>query len=247
MKISKYILLSFLSISLLVSCKETKKKQDTKQVEISVETKKISDILHEATITTIVEENGEKRETVEVIEGTPGEVKSKVEAYRSYTLHNNPHKTQEKGEVKMMLSLDSKSGSTATGMVTLTEKDGVVSLEAHINGLDEGVHAIHIHEKGDCSSEDGKSAGGHWNPTFQPHGAWGASEGYHRGDIGNFNADKTGHGMVFFSTDLWCISCDDPNKNLLGKAIIVHQGADDLTSQPSGAAGARISCAGIIK
>ncbi|MCH1538498.1 MAG: superoxide dismutase family protein [Flavobacteriaceae bacterium] len=146
----------------------------------------------------------------------------------------------------MMLSLDSKSGSTATGMVTLTEKDGVVSLEAHINGLDEGVHAIHIHEKGDCSSEDGKSAGGHWNPTFQPHGTWGASEGYHRGDIGNFNADKTGHGMVFFSTDLWCISCDDPNKNLLGKAIIVHQGADDLTSQPSGAAGARISCAGII-
>jgi Cu-Zn family superoxide dismutase len=52
--------------------------------------------------------------------------------------------------------------------------------------------------------------------------------------------------MVSFSTDLWCLDCDDPVKNIIGKAVIVHQGKDDLVSQPSGAAGARISCAGII-
>jgi Cu-Zn family superoxide dismutase len=43
------------------------------------------------------------------------------------------------------------------------------------------------------------------------------------------------------------LGCDDANKNIIGKAIIVHQGTDDLISQPSGAAGARVSCAGIIK
>ena len=53
--------------------------------------------------------------------------------------------------------------------------------------------------------------------------------------------------MITFSTDLWCLGCDDANKNIIGKAIIVHQGEDDLISQPSGAAGARVSCAGIIK
>jgi len=49
------------------------------------------------------------------------------------------------------------------------------------------------------------------------------------------------------STDQWCIGCDDPAKNILGKAVIVHQGEDDLISQPSGAAGARVSCGGIIE
>ena len=53
--------------------------------------------------------------------------------------------------------------------------------------------------------------------------------------------------MITFSTDLWCLGCEDETKDLLGKAIIVHQGEDDLSSQPSGAAGARVSCAGIIQ
>jgi len=65
--------------------------------------------------------------------------------------------------------------------------------------------------------------------------------------MGKCTADETGHGIITFSTDLWCIGCDDETKNLIGKAIIVHQGEDDLSSQPSGAAGARVSCAGIIQ
>jgi Cu-Zn family superoxide dismutase len=115
------------------------------------------------------------------------------------------------------------------------------------SGLSEGEHAIHIHEKADCSSADGKSTGGHWNPTAEPHGKWGGQEGYHKGDIGNFTADAEGNATVEFGTDQWCIGCDDDNKNIVGKAVIVHQGVDDFTSQPSGAAGARISCTGIIQ
>ena len=109
------------------------------------------------------------------------------------------------------------------------------------------MHAIHIHEKADCASPDGKSAGGHWNPTFEDHGQWGSEKGYHKGDIGNFTVDKNGTGAISMSTDQWCIGCDDPAKNILGKAVIVHQGEDDLISQPSGAAGARVSCGGIIE
>jgi len=147
---------------------------------------------------------------------------------------------------QLEIGLDAKSGSTAAGFALLSEKNGTVYLSATIRGLSAGTHAIHLHEKADCSSDDGKSTGGHWNPAFAPHGAWGSAAGYHKGDIGNFEVDDDGIGRVFFETDEWCIGCDNPTKDILGKAIIVHQGADDFVSQPSGAAGARISCAGIV-
>lgn len=147
----------------------------------------------------------------------------------------------------LKFKLESKSDSQATGTVKFTAENGKVSMLADLKGLTEGVHAIHIHEKADCSSPDGKSTGGHWNPTFQPHGQWGAEAGYHLGDIGNFTADAEGNATVTFETDLWCMGCGDEKKDILGKAIIVHQGADDFTSQPSGAAGARVSCGGIIE
>ena len=145
------------------------------------------------------------------------------------------------------MELESKSGSTAKGTVKFVEDNGVVKMEAKLSGLTPGTHAIHIHEKADCSADDGTSSGGHWNPTFQPHANWGAEGGYHKGDIGNFEADADGNGSIALKTDEWCIGCGDEKKDILGKAIIVHKGADDFTSQPSGAAGARVSCGGIIE
>tara|TARA_R110002072_G_scaffold23949_2_gene81990 strand:+ start:105709 stop:106290 length:582 start_codon:yes stop_codon:yes gene_type:complete len=155
---------------------------------------------------------------------------------------------EEVSEIKKVsFDLESRSESTAKGKVVFSEKDGIVSFNANLEGLTPGSHAIHIHEKSDCSAADGTSAGGHWNPTAQPHGKWGAADGYHKGDIGNFTADDSGNGFISMQTDEWCIGCDDPNKDILGKSIIVHQGEDDFTSQPSGAAGARVSCGGIIQ
>ncbi|MFD2726812.1 superoxide dismutase family protein [Hyunsoonleella rubra] len=148
---------------------------------------------------------------------------------------------------KVKIALNAKSETNATGNVVFKEEDGSVTMTAIISGLEPGEHAIHIHAKSDCSSPDGKSAGGHWNPTNTPHGKWGAMEGYHKGDIGNFIADENGNGTISFTTDQWCIGCGDPNKDIVGKGVIVHAGADDFTSQPSGAAGARVSCAGIIQ
>jgi Cu-Zn family superoxide dismutase len=151
-------------------------------------------------------------------------------------------------EVKQVtVALEAKSKSSVTGTVLFTQEGNLVTMVANISGLSEGTHAIHLHEKADCSSDDGKSSGGHWNPTAQPHGKWGAPEGFHQGDIGNFEADADGNGSITFSTDQWCIGCGDETKDILGKAIIVHHGTDDFTSQPSGAAGTRVSCGGVIE
>jgi len=146
----------------------------------------------------------------------------------------------------LAITLEPKSNSKVAGTATFTEKNGKVTFEAKISGLTPGVHAIHIHEKSDCTAADGSSAGGHWNPTFKKHGKWGAEE-YHKGDIGNFTADAQGNGTITLTTDEWCIGCEDETKNVLGKGIIVHQGADDFKTQPTGDAGGRVACAGIIK
>jgi len=148
---------------------------------------------------------------------------------------------------KVTVILEPKSESNASGNAVFTEENGTVTMVVKISGLDEGEHAIHLHEKADCSSPDGKSTGGHWNPTAQPHGKWGATEGYHKGDIGNFMVDANGDGSITFKTDQWCIGCGDPTKDILGKAIIIHKGYDDFVTQPTGAAGGRISCGGIIE
>lgn len=143
------------------------------------------------------------------------------------------------------VKMEPKSDSNLSGTVVFTQSGDNVTMKATINGLSEGKHAIHIHETGDCSAADGTSAGGHWNPTNQPHGKWGDAKGYHKGDIGNFKVDANGKGAMDFSTDEWCIGCNDPQKDITGKAVIIHAGVDDFTSQPAGAAGKRIGC-GII-
>lgn len=147
---------------------------------------------------------------------------------------------------KLNLVFESKSGSTAVGLASFIEKNGKVTFNATLSGLKPGVHAIHIHEKSDCSAADGSSAGGHWNPTFKKHGKWGVEE-YHKGDIGNFTADEKGNGTISLTTNEWCIGCEDKTKDILGKGLIVHQDADDFVSQPTGNAGARIACSAIIK
>ena len=70
---------------------------------------------------------------------------------------------------------------------------------------------------------------------------------YHKGDIGNFTADAKGNGTITMTTDEWNIGSGDSMKDILGKGLIVHQGTDDFVSQPSGDAGARVACSGIIK
>ncbi|MDB2607110.1 superoxide dismutase family protein [Zobellia sp.] len=96
-------------------------------------------------------------------------------------------KTTEKsddtiGETLTMV-MTSKSNSGMNGEITFTQKEDELHMKAEFTGLDEGPHAIHLHQNADCSSNDGKSAGGHWNPTNEPHGKWGDEKGYHIKEI----------------------------------------------------------------
>ncbi|HLV14873.1 MAG TPA: superoxide dismutase family protein [Xanthomarina sp.] len=172
--------------------------------------------------------------------------KENVETEVTVTEEKAPETVKEEVK-KVKISLEPKSDSKVSGSAVFTEKDGQVTMVAVFEGLSEGTHAIHLHEKADCSAADGTSSGGHWNPTNEPHGKWGDAKGYHKGDIGNMEADANGNATISFSTDQWCIGCGDPNKDILNKAVIVHDSADDFKSQPTGNAGGRVSCGGVIK
>jgi Cu-Zn family superoxide dismutase len=237
------ILVLSLFLATIMGCQNLKKESKLKKtIEVNVDR---TDSITKAEVRITADINGEFSEEVQIFEGTHEEVMEKVELVTKNS--GDSDQTVRKTIKKNQFILSPKSGSNTNGTVIFSEKDGQVTLELVMNRLSQGTHAIHIHEKADCSSEDGKSSGGHWNPTFENHGAWGSKDGYHKGDIGNFLADKNGNGGITFSTDQWCLGCDDDTKNLIGKAVIVHQGTDDLISQPSGAAGARISCVGIIE
>lgn len=146
---------------------------------------------------------------------------------------------------EIMVPMSAKSGSNVSGTITFTQNENEVAMNVDLKGLTPGMHAIHIHQNGDCSSDDGKSAGGHWDPTSEAHGKWG-DEMHHSGDIGNLEVGEDGMAALDFNTDKWCIGCDDDSRNIVGKGVIVHASADDFESQPSGAAGAREAC-GVIK
>ena len=136
------------------------------------------------------------------------------------------------------------SGSNLTGTATFTQNGETITLMVEIQNVSPGLHAVHIHEKGDCSAPDGTSAGGHWNPTNVAHGKWGVGE-FHLGDIGNITVGEDGTGKIELTTNLWEMGTGS-DLDIVGTGIIVHAGADDFTSQPSGAAGARIGCGAIM-
>jgi Cu-Zn family superoxide dismutase len=139
--------------------------------------------------------------------------------------------------------IEAKSGSKLTGKYTLTQDGKKVKLKVTVEGAaPEGEHAVHVHENPDCSDPDGKKAGGHWNPTTQPHGKWG-HDGFHMGDVGNMKVGKDGKGEITLETDKWTMGSGDAKTDVLGHAIIVHEKVDDFTTQPTGNAGNRIGCA----
>lgn len=161
---------------------------------------------------------------------------------------NNAGKEDTK-EMKMAEAVLSgtKEDTTVTGTLHFDQEgDGKVNmkLEIVVPKLANKTVAVHIHESGDCG-DAGKNAGGHWNPTNKQHGKWGSGE-FHSGDIGNISLDGDGKGTLTLDTDLWSIG-GDIQKDILGKAIIVHSGTDDYTSQPAGNAGSRIGCGAIAK
>jgi len=139
--------------------------------------------------------------------------------------------------------LEAKSGSKLAGKAVLTETEGGVHVVLSVTGLDAGEHGAHVHEKGDCSSPDGKSAGGHYNPQSKDHGLPGADK-RHLGDLGNITIGKDGKGSLDITAPGANLKDNDP-MSFVGRAIIVHAKKDD-GGQPTGNAGDRVGC-GVIK
>ena len=146
--------------------------------------------------------------------------------------------------IQAIATIAPTSDSGVTGMAAFTQDGDQITLTIEIQNATPGLHAVHIHESGDCSAPDGASAGGHWNPTGVAHGRWGEGE-FHLGDIGNITVGEDSTGSIELTTDLWEIGTGS-DIDVVGKGIIVHAGADDFVSQPSGAAGARIGCGVIV-
>jgi len=128
------------------------------------------------------------------------------------------------------------------GIAKFIEKNNIIKLSIDIRDANADQLAIHIHEIGDCESLDGLSAGGHWNPTDEEHGKWGTSP-FHSGDIGNLLINEEGAGALVVEDyyKRWSISSSGKS-NIIGRAIIIHSGVDDMHTQPSGAVGNRIAC-----
>lgn len=138
--------------------------------------------------------------------------------------------------------LNPTEGSQVRGKVTFVSEIGGVRVIADVTGLAPGAHGFHIHEKGDCSAPDASSAGGHYNPTGVTHGGP-DDQLHHVGDLGNLRADESGRAQLDFVFDF--LKLNGPH-SIVGRSVIVHQGQDDLSTDPSGQAGQRMAC-GVIR
>jgi Cu-Zn family superoxide dismutase len=142
---------------------------------------------------------------------------------------------------KAVAVLHPTKGKDVQGVVTFQVVGTGVHVLAHIAGLTPGKHGFHIHEFGDCSSDDGTAAGGHYNPTAMPH-SMPSSDKRHVGDLGNIEADSSGMAHLDYIDGM--LSLSGPN-SIIGRGVIVHEKEDDFKTQPTGNAGARLAC-GVI-
>jgi Cu-Zn family superoxide dismutase len=146
---------------------------------------------------------------------------------------------------KAVGKLEPTRGNTVSGTVTFEQVGSAVRVSGTVSGLKPGAeHGFHVHEKGDCSSGDGMSAGGHFNPLGKGHGHHGQAE-RHAGDMPNLKADAGG--TASFSFEAAGITVGSAATDVVGKGLIVHRDPDDYKSQPAGNAGPRLACAVIAR
>ena len=137
--------------------------------------------------------------------------------------------------------LQPTKGNNTSGTVEFREAGNKVRVAANVSGLKPGSeHGFHVHEAGDCSSGDGMSAKGHFNPLSKPHGSPNSSE-RHAGDMPMLRADSGGNAKL--DTELDTITVAPGPTSIVGRGLIVHADPDDFKTQPTGNAGARLACA----
>jgi Cu-Zn family superoxide dismutase len=137
--------------------------------------------------------------------------------------------------------LQPTKGNKTIGEATFEQMGDKVRVTVIVEGLKPGQeHGLHIHEAGDCSSGDGMSAKGHFNPYGKPHGAHNNPE-HHAGDLPSLKSDANGNASLTADVDV--ISVNSGPGSIIGRGLIVHVQPDDFKTQPTGNAGARSACA----
>lgn len=140
--------------------------------------------------------------------------------------------------------LQPTKGSKTFGEATFEQANGKVHVVVYVQGLKPGQeHGLHIHEVGDCTSGDGMSTKGHFNPLGKPHARHDSAE-RHAGDLPSLKAGKNGRAKVDAMLDVITVAAGPAN--IIGRGLIVHADPDDFKTQPTGNAGARIAC-GVIR
>ena len=146
---------------------------------------------------------------------------------------------------KAQANLAAASGSLVSGRIELFPMADGVHLRGTIGGFQpNSVHALHVHEKGDCSAADASSAGPHFNPTNSAHGRANTAT-HHAGDMDNILVGNDGTVAVDVHVAGVTLGGGAPN-DIAERALVVHAAADDYTSQPAGNSGARVAC-GVIR
>lgn len=138
--------------------------------------------------------------------------------------------------------LQPKSGSQVRGEIRFTQIGNRVRVSGEVTGHTAGKKGFHLHEKGDCSTPDAMSAGGHFNPAKAKHGGPGSG---HAGDLGNLVFDQNGRAVVNMTVDGITVSRDVAT-GIIGRSVVIHAAEDDLKTDPTGNSGGRVAC-GVIE
>jgi superoxide dismutase, Cu-Zn family len=145
------------------------------------------------------------------------------------------------GGAKATAKLEPTKGSTVRGTANFEQRGDKVRVSANVSGLrPNSEFGFHIHEIGDCSSGDGMSAKGHFNPFGKPHGHPGSPE-RHAGDLPSLKSDANGDAN--YTADLDVVTVTSGSAGIVGRSLIVHVQPDDYKTQPTGNAGTRSACA----
>ena len=129
------------------------------------------------------------------------------------------------------------------GSVEYRSDGSDLTLMVQVSGLTEGTHAVHLHETGTCEGPGFQSAGGHWNPQGNQHGR-DNPQGSHLGDLANMTVSADGTGRSDFIVEGVSLNSGQYMlEDADGTALLIHAGADDYQTDPSGDAGDRVACA----
>jgi Cu-Zn family superoxide dismutase len=132
-------------------------------------------------------------------------------------------------------------GNEASGTIRFETTERGVRVISDLTGLPSGRHGYHVHLLGNCSAEDGKSAGTHFNfdgSSKEP------PKNIRRitGNLGDLDAKADGTARAEAIVQRASLQ---GRYSLIGRAVVIHEKPNDPNEPPIGAAGKRLAC-GVI-